>query len=485
LPVAIGSPDLDALNGVRWDAEPRVSHPSVEVRKDRGQIARDETPRQSHAAFVPGPDRRDPVALLESQSEGRVPELVGIRYGRMLASPFAFYRGAALLMAADLAGTPSSGLKVQLCGDAHLSNFGAFGSPERQLIFDINDFDETNPGPFEWDVKRLAASFEIAGRANGFDDDACRATVRSSVRAYRGAMAEFAEMGNLEVWYAHLSVSEAIAEMADRVQPAVLERLQKNAAKWRTRDSMNAAEKLSEVVDGRRRIVSDPPMIMTVEELIEGSAEQIEDSIHQLLRAYRASLPRHRRALLESFEYVHFARKVVGVGSVGKRCWIMLLQGRDDHDPLFLQFKEAGPSVLEEFSGVSQYSTAGERIVAGQRLMQAAPDIFLGWLRVQGADGQTRDFYGRQLRDWKGSVVVEALAPQAMGVYAELCGWTLAHAHARSGDRMAIASYLGGSTKFDKAVADFAARYADQNDLDYAALQGAAAEGRITVQVGS
>ncbi len=463
-----------------------VPHPSVEVRKARGQMAREQAPRQSHAVFVPGPDRRDPVALLEGQSEGRVPELVSIRYGRMLTSPFAFYRGAALLMAADLAGTPTSGLRVQLCGDAHLSNFGVFGSPERRLVFDINDFDETNPGPFEWDVKRLAASFEIAGRANGFDEDACRTTVLASVRAYREAMAGFAAMGNLEVWYAHLRVEDAIAEVAARIQPATLKRLQKNAAKWRTRDSMHAVEKLSEVVDGRRRIVSDPPWVMTAEELMSGSpVDRIEETAHELLRAYRATLPLDRRALLETFEYVHFARKVVGVGSVGKRCWIMLLQGRDDHDPLFLQFKEAGPSVLEEFTGVSRFSNAGERIVAGQRLMQAVSDIFLGWLRVRGADGQTRDFYGRQLRDWKGSAVVEALDPQGMGAYAELCGWTLAHAHARAGDRVAITSYLGGSTKFDKAVATFASRYADQNDLDHAALQEAAAQGRIAVQAGS
>ena len=484
--MAIGTPDFDALTGVRWEAEPTVSHPSVEARTARGQQARGDAPRQSHAAFEPGPDRPDPVVLLERQADGRVPELVGIRYERMLTSPFAFYRGAALLMAADLASTSTSGLKVQLCGDAHLSNFGVFGSPERQLVFDINDFDETNPGPFEWDVKRLATSFEIAGRANDFHHEDRRAAVLASVGAYREAMASFAEMGNLEVWYAHLGVEAAIADLATRIKPAALKRLQKNAAKWRSRDSMSAVEKLSEVVDGRRRIRNDPPMVSTVEELLAGAPpDQIEETAHQLLRAYRSSLPLERRALLESFEYVHFARKVVGVGSVGTRCWIMLLQGRDEGDLLFLQFKEAEPSVLERFTGASRYANAGERIVAGQRLMQAASDIFLGWLRVQGADGVTRDFYGRQLRDWKGSVEVEALQPEGLVAYAELCGWTLAHAHARSGDRVAISSYLGSSTKFDKAVSTFAVAYADQNDLDHAALQQAVADGRIEVHVGS
>ncbi len=443
-------------------------------------------PRSTHAE-IDFAAPRDPVALLEEQAVSRVPELVPIRYGRMLASPFAFYRGGALIMAADMARTPNSGLRVQLCGDAHLSNFGVFGSPERNLVFDINDFDETAPGPWEWDVKRLAASFAIGGRENGFSEKERIAVVVETVRAYREAMTAFAQQRNLEVWYAHLSIEQAIAEFTAGVDPKRLKKAEAAIAKSRTKDSMHAFEKLTRLVDGEPRIISDPPLIVPIDELLstETEREAFEQETHNLIRSYRRTLETDRRHLLEDFRFVDLARKVVGVGSVGTRAWIALMLGADEQDPLFLQIKEAQPSVLERFVGKSEYNNCGQRVVAGQRLMQAVSDIFLGWHHISsGLDGNERDFYVRQLKDWKGSFAFEAAVPAGAAAYGKACGWTLARAHARSGDRVAIASYLGRSDVFDQAIAAFAETYADQNERDYHALEEAVQEGRVEAQTG-
>ena len=432
------------------------------------------------------PGRPDPVTLLEEQGQSRVPELVPLRYGRMLVSPFTFYRGAALIMATDLAATPRSGLRTQICGDAHLSNFGVFASPERQLMFDINDFDETLPGPWEWDVKRLGASFEIAGRDRGFTPADRSAVVAAGVAEYRTRMQQMAAMRNLDVWYAHIEVSRIFDELSTLATKKQRAKAEANVAKARTRDSMQAFSKLTHVVDGKRRIISDPPLIVPIEELIPGDAARrdVDEELHNLIRSYRRTLETDRRELLESFQYVHAARKVVGVGSVGTRAWILLLLGRDGQDPLFLQAKEAQHSVLERFAGRSKYPNHGQRVVAGQRLMQAASDIFLGWQRVPGLDGVTRDFYVRQLRDWKGSADVDSMTPTTMTIYSRICGATLARAHARSGDRIAIAAYLGTSDAFDRAIAEFSVAYADQNERDYEALVAAVGSGRLAAQTG-
>jgi len=463
-----------------------VHHLTRAERIARGKAARATVPRSAHAQ-IGFPEPRDPVALLEEQAVSRVPELVPIRYGRMLSSPFAFYRGGALIMAADLARTPASGVRVQACGDAHLSNFGVFGSPERQLVFDINDFDETAPGPWEWDVKRLAASFAIGGRENGFSDSERRTVALATVRAYREAMLSFAQMRTLEVWYAHLSVEQAVAEFTAGVDPKRLKKAQAVIEKSRTRDSMQAYEKLTHEVDGEPRIISDPPLIVPIDELLPTQIERdtFEQQMRNLIRSYRRTLETDRRHLLEEFRFVDLARKVVGVGSVGTRAWIALLLGADGQDPLFLQIKEAQPSVLERFVGKSEYGNCGQRVVAGQRLMQAVSDIFLGWQHVSaGLDGAERDFYIRQLKDWKGSFTFEAAVPTGAAAYGKACGWTLARAHARSGDRVAIASYLGRSDVFDRAIAEFAEAYADQNDEDYRALQRAVEEGRVEATTG-
>src|SRR3954452_4223510 len=468
-------------------AKPKgVAHLISAERAARGKAARAEVPR-SLQGEVDFPERRDPVALLEEQAVTRVPELVPIRYGRMLVSPFAFYRGGALIMASDLARTPNSGLRVQLCGDTHLSNFGVFGSPERNLIFDINDFAETAPGPWEWDVKRLAASFAIGGRENGFSGQERRTVVLDTVRAYREAMTAFAQMRNLEVWYSHLSVEQAVAQFSSGVDPKRLKKAEANIEKSRTKDSMHAFEKLTHVVDGEPRIISDPPLIVPFDELRPTQMERdaLKDEVRKLVRSYRRTLETDRRRLLEQFRFVDLARKVVGVGSVGTRAWITLFLGSDDRDPLFLQMKEAQPSVLEQFVGKSEYSNCGQRVVAGQRLMQATSDIFLGWQHVSaGLDGNERDFYIRQLKDWKGSFAFEGAVPAGAAAYGKACGWTLARAHARSGDRIAIASYLGKSGAFDHALVAFAETYADQNERDYEALQDAADTGRVKVETG-
>jgi uncharacterized protein (DUF2252 family) len=463
-----------------------VVHLSADERAARGKAARAEVPRRSHAAFEPSAERADPIGLLEDQASTRVPELVPIRYGRMLVSPFTFYRGAALIMAHDLASTPRSGLTVQCCGDAHLSNFGVFASPERRLVFDVNDFDETLAGPWEWDVKRLAASMLIAAADNGFPVKDRERVVLETVGAYRAAIREFAGTRNLDVWYAHLDIGATIQESAGQYKTKVVKQAEEQLAKARTRDSMAAFSKLTEVIDGKARIVDQSPLIVPVTKLAAGyDPDAIVEELRLLLREYRSSLQHDRRVLLESFELRDVARKVVGVGSVGTRAWIVLLMGRDSGDPLFLQVKEAEASVLEPFLGRSKLANHGERVVTGQRLMQATSDIFLGWLRVDaGLDGQRRDFYVRQLKDWKGSAVIEQMRPLGMAVYGRLCGWTLARAHARSGDRIAIASYLGSGDIFDRALLEFAQAYAEQNERDYQALANAVSSGRITAQTG-
>ena len=467
-----------------------VPHLTVAERAARGKAARAEVPRSSHAAFVPPARRKDPVKLLERQAQTRVPDLVPIRYGRMLVSPFTFYRGAALIMASDLAATPRSGLTVQCCGDAHLSNFGVFASPERILVFDVNDFDETLPGPWEWDVKRLAVSMLIAARDNNFAVKDQEQIVLDTVEEYRTAMRGFAAMKNLEVWYAHLDIESVLAKFGSQFEAKAVKRTEKQLAKARTKDSMSAFSKLARVEDGKARIVADPPLIVPIEDLDLGvdvgvGRDELFAGLHELVRSYRSTLQHDRRVLLEEFALADFARKVVGVGSVGTRAWIALMLGRDDQDPLFLQMKEAEASVLEEFLGASEFENHGERVVAGQRLMQATSDIFLGWVHVpEGEGGIGRDFYGRQLKDWKGSAEIEQMVPQGMAQYGRLCGWTLARAHARSGDRIAIAAYLGKSAAFDRAILEFSHAYAEQNERDYKALAAAVDAGRITAEKG-
>jgi uncharacterized protein (DUF2252 family) len=508
-------------------APKQVPHPSVDERAAKGEEARDRTPPSSHAGWRPAADRPDPVALLAEQDTTREPDLVPVRHGRMMVSPFTFYRGAARIMAADLAETPVAGLGVQLCGDAHLSNFGAFASPERVLLFDLNDFDETLPGPFEYDVKRMAASFEIAARNNGFSKADTRAAVLASVRAYREAMASFAQMRTMDIWYAHLDEDELRAGIrnlvagarrqekgakkaekadkqakapkkaekreakqvkADREQEkeakAAGKRADKTLAKAHTRDSLQALSKLCELVDGQYRIVSQPPIVVPARDLASTydlSQDEVVPVIHDQFRAYRATLQDDRRQLLERFEIVDAARKVVGVGSVGTRAFIVLLQGRDTGDPLFLQIKEATASVLEPYVAKSRYRQHGERVVQGQRMMQAASDIYLGW--TKGLD-VNRHFYWRQLRDMKGSALVEDMIPLGLTFYARICGWTLARAHARSGDPIAIAEYLGTGDEFDKAITDFSQRYADQNEQDYDEFVNAVKSGRLSAVEG-
>ena len=476
-----------ARHAWRYQLDSGVVRLTPAERAQRGKTARAEVPRDSHAVFDPPPDRPDPIALLEEQGKSRVPELVPVRYGRMMVSPFTFFRGAALPMASDLAGTPVSGLAVQACGDAHLSNFGIFGSAERRLMFDVNDFDETTPGPWEWDVKRLAASLEVAARGNGFPGKQRREIVRAAVARYRQAMRTFAGMTNLDVWYAHMDMDQMRKQFDAQLQPRQRKVVDKGLAKARTRDSMQEVAKLTHLVNGRPRIISDPPLLVPIDELMPSETERsaIEAQFGNLIGKYRRTLETDRRYLLEQFEFADMARKVVGVGSVGTRCWIVLMLGRDESDPLFLQVKEAEESVLCRFVGASKYANQGQRVVAGQRLMQASSDIFLGWQRIEaGLDGRQRDFYVRQLRDWKFSVDIENILPSGMRLYGELCGWTLARAHARSGDRIAIAAYLGGSDIFDQAIAQFADAYADQNERDHQALVDAVASGRITAERG-
>jgi uncharacterized protein (DUF2252 family) len=440
---------------------------------ESGREARQRVPRSSHADWRPSPDRTDPVEILGTEDLTRVQSLVPVRYERMLASAFTFYRGAAVIMAADLAAAPDTGLRAQLCGDAHLSNFGVFQSPDRRLVFDVNDFDETLPGPFEWDVKRLAASIAIGGRDRGFKRRERRRAVLRSVAAYREAMAEFASMRKLELWYSRGDIGEISRALESEASDADRRRLAKNVAKARGRDSLRALSKLTEVRDGQIRIASRPPLLMPIEELAANEGidlDELSSLLADLLARYRETLEESARTLVERYRYVDAAHKVVGVGSVGTRSWIALLLGRGEDDPLFLQLKEAGPSVLEPFAGPSEFDHHGRRVVVGQRLMQASGDLLLGWVTVDGFDGRRRDFYVRQLWDGKGSAEIETMNPKRMTIYAGLCGSTLARAHARTGDPAAIAAYLGKSERFDRAIADYAELYADQNEADYQAV---------------
>ena len=481
-------------------AAAQVARPCVDERRGEGRQARDRTPPSSHSGWLPAADRPDPVELLEEQDLTREPDLVPVRHGRMMVSPFTFYRGAAKIMAADLKDTPVAGLNAQLCGDAHLSNFGAFASPERRLLFDLNDFDETLPGPFEYDVKRMAASFVIAGRNNAFSQADTRAAALASVAAYREAVAEFAQMSTMDVWYAYYDEDRLKTTFEDALQAEVstavkkgkpkkakkakvakkaVRRAEKTLAKAHTRDSTQALSKLAEVVDGRYRIVSQPPLIVPFRDLAATyglTPDEVMPALDDQFRAYRATLQHNRRRLLEKFEIVDAARKVVGVGSVGTRAFIVLLQGRDEKDPLFLQIKEATASVLEAYLPKSRFRQHGARVVQGQRMMQAASDIFLGW--TKGRD-VTREFYWRQLRDMKGSALIELMAPVTLTFYAQTCGWTLARAHARSGDPVAMAAYLGRDDAFDRSIIDFSERYADQNEKDYKHFVTAVKSGRL------
>jgi uncharacterized protein (DUF2252 family) len=457
----------------------------VAERAALGKAARSVAPRSSQAGWEAGGDREDPIGILERQAETRVPELVPIRHGRMAASPFAFFRGAAAVMASDLARTPVSGLRVQACGDAHLSNFGAFAAPDRRLVFDLNDFDESLPGPWEWDLKRLAVSFAIATRENGLKRRQREAAVLRAARTYRESMRAFASMRNHDVWYARLDVEAELTEVEEEAieDPKALKRLRKTIEKARAKDSLRALAKLTKSVDGELRFRSEPPLLVPGEELIPaGDDRDPAELLQPVLAAYRESLADDRRHLLDEFQTRQIARKVVGVGSVGTRAWVLLLTGASDSDPLFLQAKEAEASVLEPYAGASRFRNHGRRVVEGQRLMQAASDIFLGWCHAVGIDGRQRDFYVRQLWDWKRSVEVETLTPRGFEVYARICGWTLARAHARSGDRIAIASYLGGGDNFDRAIAAFSESYAEQNLRDHQSLLDAIDSGRLAAE---
>ena len=449
-----------------------------------GKAARARVPLEAQAEFRSAPGR-DPIGLLVEQGRSRIPDLVPVRHGRMLVSPFTFFRGAALPMAADLAATADTGLRTQLCGDAHLSNFGAFGSPERRLVFDVNDFDETLPGPFEWDVKRLAASLVVAGLDNGFSAKQRRKVALAAAAQYRTAMREFAGMPTLDVWYARLDVEDTIARFRSQLKKRVLKQTEAVAARSRTRDSMQAVGKLTRVVDGGREIVSDPPLIVPIEDLPAGDWAGPEyATLRALISGYASTLPPERQHLVRQFRLTRVARKVVGVGSVGTQAWIILMEADDGRGPLLLQAKEAQRSVLAAYAGDSEYEHHGERVVVGQRLMQAASDIFLGWQAVTGLSGVRTDYYVRQLRDWKYSAPIEQMDPAVMTSYGALCGWTLARAHARTGDRAAIAAYLGSSARFEQAVTDFAVAYAAQTVRDHAALAAAVADGRVEARSG-
>jgi uncharacterized protein (DUF2252 family) len=453
------------------------SLPSVEERREEGRVARKQAPRSSHAEWRPDSERPDPVEVLSAQDADRVAFLVPIRHRRMGASAFAFYRGTAAIMARDLAGTPDSGIEVQLCGDAHLSNFGGFASPERNLVFDVNDFDETLPGPWEWDVKRLAASLVLAGRHLGLSDDAARDVSRAALQHYRKGMREFARMRNLAVWYDHISEADVRALIASKADRKAFDRRSRKAHR---RNSLRSFEKLAETVDGSPRIRSDPPLLIPLRELApQLGLENAEDLVRASFEEYRTTLSPELRALLDRYEAVDYALKVVGVGSVGTRCFAVLLIGRDQGDPLFLQVKEAGPSALESELGASRYRNDGRRVVEGQRLMQAFGDIFLGWSTSPVAE---RDFYWRQLKDMKASADIDAMDLSRLTAYAGICGWTLARAHARSGDPVAIAGYLGKSDTFIDAVSRFAETYADQAESDYEAFTEAIDSGRLSSQ---
>jgi hypothetical protein len=460
------------------------TYATVAQRAGRGKAARNVSPRSGHANWSSALRTLDPLTLLAEQGATRVPELDPIRYGRMAASPFAYFRGAALPMAADLATVSQTGVRVQLCGDAHLSNFGGFASPERDLVFDVNDFDETHPGPFEWDVKRLAASLEIAGRGRGFDAATNRKIVLQGVRTYRETVRQLSKLPKLDIWYAKLDVPAVLGIWGNDIGNATLASLQRAVTKAGSKDRLKARDKLTHLVDGELEFRSDPPLLVPIEDVFDepGEAAHVEANLSDALKSYRKTITSDRRALLNTFRYVATARKVVGVGSVGTRCWLALFVGRDNDDPLFLQIKQAEASVLERFTTKSTAANHGQRVVEGQRLMQATSDIFLGWQRIDAPDGVTRDFYVRQLWDWKASAAVDTMDPELLGVYAGMCAWTLARAHARSGDAITLASYLGTSPTFDRALADFAVAYADQNEVDHQVLVDAIKDGRVAAE---
>jgi uncharacterized protein (DUF2252 family) len=460
-------------------------HLTPEERIARGRAPRAKVPRSSQGGFSRPLGRPDPVAQLEKQGRTRVPELVAIRYGRMLESPFAFFRGAALVMAADLASMPRVGIPAQICGDAHLSNFGAFASPERRMIFDVNDFDETLPGPWEWDLKRLVASLAVAGRNNKFSLGDRRSIVMAAAAEYRTAMARFAGMPTVDVWYFHVDVDDLLLQVRPEMPPRVYKQLTQDLTRARTRDSAQVFSKLTRLMDGNPRIVSERPVTVPVFELYPKlEAERIQRSLLDVVSGYRSTLPNDRQHLLDGYRFIELARKVVGVGSVGSGAWILLFLGRDVSDPLILQAKEAEESVLEAFVGSSEYRNHGERVVSGQRLMQAGSDIFLGWQRVQGPDGKEHDYYVRQFRDWKWTPHLSRLPVSAMKLWGRLCAGALAHGHARSGDCIALAAYLGQSDAFDHAMASFAEAYADQSESDYEVFRKAVKSGRIAAVTG-
>lgn len=459
---------------------------TLDERTAFGRSLREEAPLDQHAVWAPSPERMDPVDVLERQAEQRAPDLNPIRYGRMIESPFAFFRGSAAIMAADLAGTPVAGLRSQLCGDAHLLNFGIFDTPERSLVFGLNDFDETLPGPVEWDVKRLAASVEVAGRDLGFSASQREAAVLASARAYRESMIHFAAQRNLDVWYAHLSADELRERLTTLGGRKAGKEVDRRVAKALERDHLHAFGRHLLTVDGRPRFVSNPPVLVPADEILDGAQrERYVEVVQQFLTQYRESLRPDRRELVESYRFVQMARKVVGVGSVGTRAWVVLLVGRDADDPLLLQLKEAQSSVLAPFAGGTVYESEGRRVVEGQRLMQTAPDHLLGWYRLQAWDGIQRDFYVRQLWDGKASIDVTKLSAKGLRAYSESCGWTLARAHARSGDRVALAAYLGEDDTFEQAIAAFATSYADTNELDHARLREAVALGAVAAVSGT
>jgi uncharacterized protein (DUF2252 family) len=457
-----------------------MSTETPEERAAHGRKARELVPRSKHGDWAPPADRTDPLEILALQATTRVPDLVPIRYGRMAASPFAFYRGAAAVMAADLAHEVHSHLDVQLCGDAHLVNFGGFATPERDMIFDANDFDETLPGPFEWDLKRLAASIEVAARSRGFDEALRTKLVGLSSRGYRDAIREFGGMRQLEVWYLRLDPAVLLNRWGSEASSSVLAAFQKRMEKARTKDHLRAVARLTEMRDGRLRFRADPPLVTPIDDLVEAGTEaQTLDSLITALDAYRVTLAGDRQHLLSRYTFLDLARKVVGVGSVGTRCWVALFVGRDEGDPLVLQVKEAEHSVAEPFLQPSAFTNMGERVVQGQRLVQSASDIFLGWDTLRGIDGVNRDFYFRQLWDWKASADIETMEPATFEIYAQMCGWVLALGHARSGDAIAIGSYLGAGPRFDEAMCRFAAAYADQNEKDHQSLKRAIATNKI------
>jgi len=479
------APDGDAVGGARWLNGQAVGVVPVtrEQRAAAGRAVRQLVPRSSHGEWSPDPQRPDPVELLQEQASTRIQELVPLRYGRMLRTPFTFYRGAAYLMASDLAGSPRTGLTTQLCGDAHLSNFGSFAAPDRRLLFGLNDFDETLPGPFEWDLKRLATSFAVAGRDRGFGSGTRESINLAVTRAYRRTMLEMAQLGRLDLWYARLDVDEVGERLRALLKPREVKQFERTVAKARAKDRTKAFAKLVEVVDGQPKFVGDPPRMVPLDQLFAVEEHQrVWEVLSEMLDSYRRSLNGDRRHLFEGFHFVEAALKVVGVGSVGTRAWVVLMVGNGVDDPLFLQVKEAQSSVLEPFLGKNEHASHGQRVVEGQRLMQSASDILLGWIRADGLDGVSRDYYVRQLWDGKGSADVESMKPAGMRGYADLCGWTLARAHARSGDPVAIAGYLGSGDRFDRALASFAETYADQNERDFAALEHAAKTGRIETE---